>query len=833
MAKEKDKQLSFELFSNVIETPIEQALPRSMMVYSEHVILDRALPRIEDGLKPVQRRILFTMHSLGMKPNTEYKKSARVVGDCLGKYHPHGDQSVYDAMVRMGQDFNMRNVLIDGQGNFGSIDGDSAAAMRYTEVRLAPLSMELLKDLDKRTIVDWNRNFDDTLEEPDVLPGRFPNLLVNGASGIAIGLATNIPSHNLTEVIDGCIAMLERPQIKLSELLEIIKGPDFPTGGFLVAGQDMYDMYDTGRGKVLLRGKLEIENTEGGKQNIVITEIPFSANKSGIINRIYSLKEVKKYSLENIIDVDDESDRNGMRVVVRLKKGSDAIRILDSLYKNTDLQKNFSANMVAIANGKPRQMGLIPILKYYLEYQRKLIYRRSQYDIGVAKTREHILEGFSIIMPAIDEVISIIRNSSSKNDAKKNLRDRFDLSNNQADAILAIQLGNINKMDVAKFEEELRELRKEISKLTKIISSVREQDRVVMEELIEIRDKYKTKRLTTIINDISDIDVTAFDPTKRTAKKCFAVIDSLGGLKIVSSRNYLSTNREIECNSYKAIAKQLVLIETNEEALIFSNKGYCYKFDSQKIREKQWDELGDQLSDYFETQSADEKAVGILTYKPEEEGELQREIFAFTQKGYVKRSTLQSYIVTRESFQYMKIAEDDYVIGVEYAKENSTIFFISTDGQCVNSETSDIPSQGRIAGGVIVMNLNDGESAVFASQAIVEKSYDLEGKEEYLPLGEIILINDKGYGKRVISADFSPMRRNRKGLRIMDIFNENTKVIFASKVLEPYDVVFVDFDNNIKHVNSEDIRIENKDTKGRPLVSGMKISLIAAHMDNV
>lgn len=829
----KDKQLSFELFSNVIETPIEQAIPRSMMVYSEHVILDRALPRIEDGLKPVQRRILFTMYNLGMKPNGDYKKSARIVGDCLGKYHPHGDQSVYDAMVRMGQDFSMRNVLVDGQGNFGSIDGDVAAAMRYTEVRLAPLSMELLRDLDKKSVVDWNRNFDDTLEEPDVLPGRFPNILVNGASGIAIGLATNIPSHNITEVIDGCIALLERPQIKLEEMLEIIKGPDFPTGGFLVAGKDMFDMYETGRGKVLLRGKLEIENTDGGKQNIIVTEIPFPANKRGIIARVYKLKEDKKPLFDNIIDVDDESDRNGMRIVVRLKKGADAIKIFDLLYKETDLECNFNTNMVVIANGKPRQLGLISILKYYLEYQRKVVYRRSLYDINVAKAREHILDGYSIIMPAIDEVIAIIRNSSNKNDAKKNLRDRFELTNTQADAILAIQLGNINKMDVAKFNEELLELKKEIARLSKIIASVKEQDRVVKEELVEIRDNYKTKRLTTVINDLADIDINSYDPTKRTSKKCFAVVDLEGGVKIVSSRNYLSSNREIEYNSAKAIAKDLVQIEPNFESLIFGDKGYCYKLDGQKVKEKLWDERGDSLKDIFgEIPIPDEKAINILTFNPEDQEFLEKEVYSFTKLGYVKRTSLKNYIVNRDSFQYMKIADDDEIIGVEVRKENSTILYVSSDGQCVNSETSDIPVQGRIAGGVIVMNLNEGQKAVYASQATVEKVEDKDGLETYMPLGEIIVLTEKGVGKRVIASEFPPMRRNRKGIRIIDVYNDQAKVVFASKVLDPIDVVFVDDENKIKKVNSEDIRIEGKDTKGKQLISGMKISKICVHKDD-
>ncbi|MFA5449947.1 MAG: DNA gyrase subunit A, partial [Clostridia bacterium] len=444
------KQIKFEInednsIGNIIDKPIEKVLPDSMMPYSEYVIMDRALPRVEDGLKPVQRRILYAMYDLGMKPEGAYKKSARVVGECLGKYHPHGDRSVYDAMVRMAQDFNMRMTLVDGHGNFGSIDGDCAAAMRYTEVKMAPLAIELLRDIEKGT-VKWNKNFDDTLEEPDILPGRFPNLLVNGATGIAIGLATNIPPHNLTEVIDGCIAMIDEPRIKLTELVKIIKGPDFPTGGFIVGGDGIVEMYEKGHGKVLMRAKADIENTDGNRQNIVITEIPYNVNKENLQKKIFDLKERKKDVLGGITDVADESDRNGMRIVVKLKRGEDAAKILEQLFKSTDLECNFNVNIVAIANGRPKQLGLIPILKYYLEFQRSVVYKRSQYEIGIAKKRAHILDGLTLILPAIDEVIAIIRNSASRSEAKSKLRDRFTLSDAQAEAILSLQLGNINKL---------------------------------------------------------------------------------------------------------------------------------------------------------------------------------------------------------------------------------------------------------------------------------------------------------------------------------------------------------------------------------------------------
>ncbi|MBO7177796.1 MAG: DNA gyrase subunit A, partial [Clostridia bacterium] len=490
MARAKGTQLTLNLENNVLEKSIELVMPESMMIYSEHIILDRSLPRVEDGLKPVQRRILYTMHNLKMGPQSEYKKSARIVGDCMGKYHPHGDSSIYGAMVRMAQDFNMRMPLVDGQGNFGTAMGDGPAAMRYTEARLEALTMELLRDIDKNT-VSWSKNFDDTLDEPDILPGRFPNLLVNGATGIAIGFSMNIPPHNLTEVIDGCIALIDDPKMKLEELLTIIKGPDFPAGGFLLGGPDLHNMYATGQGKVVLRGRAEIEN-EGSSQNIVITEVPWGINpKEKIIKRIYELREKNKDLYGNVVDVFDESDGTGLRIVVKLKKGEDAVRVLDGLYKNTDLQCNYPVNMVAIADGKPRQLGLIPMLKYYLNYQKSVIYKRSKYDLGVAEKRAEVLEGYRIIMPNIDEVIAIIRGAATRAEAKGKLRERFALSDAQAEAILSLQLGNINKLDVKKFENELEELNKQIAELTKIIASDREQFKVVKKELQEIRDKYK------------------------------------------------------------------------------------------------------------------------------------------------------------------------------------------------------------------------------------------------------------------------------------------------------------------------------------------------------
>lgn len=830
MARQKAFDLRDNTVENIVEKSLEQVLPESMLLYGEYVILDRALPRVEDGLKPVQRRILYTMHELKMFPDAAFKKSARVVGECLGKFHPHGDSSVYDAMVRMAQDFNMRMPLVKGHGNFGSMDGDPAAAMRYTEVKLEALATELLRDLDKDT-VKWNKNFDDTLDEPDVLPGRFPNLLVNGAKGIAIGLATSIPTHNLTEVIDGCIALIDNPRLPLRELLKIIKGPDFPTGGFLLGGEDIYQVYETGKGKLVVRGKMDIEN-EGDRQNIIISEIPFTATKDAIQKKIYDLKEKKKDGYVNVTEVADESDRNGMRIVVRLKKGEDAVKLLNRLYKDTDLQSNFNVNMVAIAKGKPKQMGLIEILKYYLEFQKDVIYRRSRYEIGIAEKRAAILEGFLTVMPAIDEVIALIRAAATRAEAKVKLKERFELTDVQADAILSLQLGNINRLDVTKFENELKDLRGKLAKLRKIVGSTAEQYRVVRSELEEIRDRYKTKRLTTIIDSLDEVEVKAYDPTKRTAKRCVAAIDSEGRVKHLSTRNYVSANRDLENSGYDGLTVSLADVNPGAEALIIGNLGNCYKFSGDRIKECRWNDRGVALHDAYPGVAENEKAVCLLV--PTEEEIEQADLYLYTKSGMVKKSSVKSCIVGKDAYQIIALKPDDEVIGCEIVRDNATILFVTSDGQCVNSLTDDYPRQGRIAGGVIGVNLNEGERVVFAGQAVVEPEFSPEEEKiVYYPVGEIVVINDKGLGKKVLAREFNPIGRNRKGVRIMDVYGQDTKVIFASTVLEPYFIGLVTQDKEVEILDTENLRLENKNTKGKPVLRGKTLVRAVRHKEEL
>ena len=489
---------------NVYVQSIEEVMPGSMLPYAEFVILDRALPRVEDGLKPVQRRILYTMYEMGLTPDKPHKKSARIVGDCMGKYHPHGDSSVYDAMVRMAQSFNMRMTLVNGHGNFGSVDGDPAAAMRYTEARLEPLAMELLSDLEKET-VPFSFNFDDSLLEPDLLPGRYPNLLVNGANGIAVGLATNIPTHNLGEVIDGCCAYIDNPRISLGEMMKIIPGPDFSTGGYVISNE-LKQAYETGKGKIILRAKYAVEQGEYGKKLIVISELPYQTNKADLLRKIMLLREDKKELLSGIAEIVDESDRSGMRAVIAVKKDADVDAILKVLFKYTDLECTFGINMVAIAGGRPRQLGLLEIIRYYTNYQRSIIQRRCKFELKEAQARCHILEGLIIGVHNVDEVVKIIKSAENTGDARRKLMERFSLSEKQAQAILDLRLARLAKLEIAKLEKELEELKRRIAWLQKVLDSKDLQWKIVKDEMLAIKCKYRNDRKTQIF-DLSLIHI--------------------------------------------------------------------------------------------------------------------------------------------------------------------------------------------------------------------------------------------------------------------------------------------------------------------------------------
>ena len=818
-ARKKNESLSEEIFEEkILEQPLERAIHDYMMPYAESVILDRALPRVEDGLKPVQRRILYTMNELNMKPDGPYKKSARVVGDCLGKYHPHGDSSVYGAMVYLAQDFNMRNVLVDGNGNFGSIDGDSAAAMRYTEVKLAPLACELLRDLDKDT-VKFVKNFDDSLKEPDVLPGRFPNLLVNGTSGIAIGLATKIPPHNLTEVIDGTIALIDNPKITVEEMLGIIKGPDFPTGGFITEGDSFKDIYTTGKGKIIMRAKVDIEN-DGGKQNIVIHEIPYGVNKSSLQIKIKEEREKqgKTGVLAGIQEIVDESDRNGIRVSIKLKKGEDATKVLDALYKKTDLQCNFAFNMVAIADGRPQQLGLIQILKYYLSHQREVILKRSKFDLENARKREHILDGFAIILPDIDNVVNIIKTSNSRSEARDRLRQTYGLSDKQADAILDLRLVNLTKMEVTKIEKELAELKQLIAKLNKIVNSKAEQLAVVREELLEIRNKYRTKRLTTIVSSLDEIEHKPFDATVNT-KRGYLLCGGDGKLRFSGKVEYLNSSTRTNPITVFDTVKSCVAVESGVQPYAFTDKGNCVRVKTDSVEDAKANERGTELFKLAKDAAMDEKCVKVMTFKEED---MDKEILFFTKKGMIKKGIVKDYIVSKDMYQAIILKEDDELINVEIVNDSTCIIMVSDDGYALNISPKDVNVTGRKSGGVIGMSLSDGASLMSGTQ--VEKD-EIDG----VPAGEIVFITKNAQAKRVYADNLEEKKRASAGTKLIEV--KKGELLYASTVMLCYDVVLIYADGSVHTVNTDDIDVIRAKSKLQKLEDAPENAIAAIKQD--
>ena len=782
----------------VFLTPLEEVLPNSMLPYAEYVILDRALPRVEDGLKPVQRRILYTMYDMGLTPDKPHKKSARIVGECMGKYHPHGDSSVYDAMVRMAQDFNMRMTLVNGHGNFRSVDGDPAAAMRYTEARLEPLALELLRDIEKDT-VRFGLNFDDSLKEPETLPGRFPNLLVNGASGIAVGLATNIPPHNLGEVIDGVVAYINNPRIKLFEMMKYIKAPDFPTGGYIIANE-LLQAYETGRGKITLRAKVSVEEGDNDKKLIVISELPYQVNKAKLLTKIADLREEKKDILGGISEITDESDRNGMRAVIKVKKDADVDKILAALYKFTDLECSFGINMVAIADGKPQQMGLLDIIKHYVAYQREVVLRRTKFDLAQAKERCHILEGLIIAVRNIDEVIQIIKTSESVPAARQRLRDRFDLSERQAQAILDLRLARLTKLEIYKLEQELEELKKLIARLTAIVESKKLQMDVVAEELREIKKAYKSERKSSLVFDIADIKVEKFDDV-RPVEKCVLVYTADDKIKVVQEKNFNMSDKNLgERSTLSDVLKLQLHTSTDKVVYSFTNMGNCYKIDFEDIEPGKLKDKGMKYSDLCPDAQEGEKPV----YFAEVGDKMPKGSLLFYSKlGYVKKSDWKEYNILKYAFQAVKVNEGDEIIGIEQddPEPTTTLFFVTAGGMCLNAYKNDIPTQGRISAGVRGINLGEGDYVVFAGQ--------IDGE------GEIIVATDGNTIKKVIASQIDPMARYRKGVRIVDL-GKGRKVAYSDYVTEPYKfAVQMDDGSLVQADTEENITIEDRNTKGK------------------
>ncbi len=804
MAKNKKTEETVDN-SKIIDGTFEQVLHDSMLPYSEYVILDRALPRVEDGLKPVQRRILYTMLELGTTPDKPHRKSARIVGDCLGKYHPHGDSSVYGAMVKLAQPFNTRMLLVDGHGNFGSVDGDSAAAMRYTEARMTPFALEMLRDLDKDT-VPMTLNFDDSLEEPELLPSRVPNLLVNGANGIAVGLATNIPTHNLGEAIDGIVAYIENKDITLEEMMKYIPAPDFPTGGIIVDNQGIYDAYSTGRGRIVVRAKIHTEK-EGERTNIVVTEIPYQVNKALLLARINELRENNKDLFGNIQDIVDESDRTGMRCVIKLKKDADPDTMIALLLKKTDLQCNFSANMTAIVNNRPMQLGLLDIIKHYVEFQREVIYRRSKYDLDVAEKREHILEGLLKAVNNIREVVDIVLDSKTYQEAKDRLRMRFDLTEKQAIAVLDIPLKRLNKLDINKMLEEQKELLEKISYLTAITNSKARQYTVVKKELLEIKKKYPTPRLSEIVHEsmIADVEV---DLNAKIKKDGYVVLHYNGNVKFVLDKGYnLASKSIVNCNPQDLSKK---VIKTDSEGMLFgiTVKGNAVTFPVSALGEDKWKSRGMSVNKFAKVDS-DDVFVQIFDEKEVKD----KKMLIVTRMGMAKYVDLEEFTFDKKSLTTAMTFkdEDDRITAVELVtppqvddgtrEARGYILSVTQNGMALVSY-DDIPTQGRKAGGVKLMRFDDDDSLLFATHT--------DGN------GEIISVLDSGYAKRVILGTIEPRMRMAKGNKIFD--TKAGECVFIDVVTEPYDFAVVLPNGEVKSVNTEQIGIEDRANKGKNII---------------
>ena len=788
MAKKPPENTLLPRGETILERNMDDVLHNSMLPYAEHVILERALPRVEDGLKPVQRRILYTMMELSLTPDKPHRKSARIVGDALGKYHPHGDSSVYDAMVRMAQPFNMRATLVDGHGNFGSIDGDSAAAMRYTEARMTPLAMELLRDIEKDT-VEFALNFDDTLHEPTVLPGRFPNLLVNGASGIAVGLATNIPPHNLGEAIDAVVAQIEDPEITLDGLMRHLPYPDFPTGGLLIHSDEIREAYATGRGKLTMRAKTHFETTKNGKTLIVVTELPFQVNKAAMLERILAVTQEKKVMFAGVADIRDESDREGMRAVIELKKDTDAEQTLQYLLKYSDLQCTFGVNMVAIANGKPQQMGLKEIISHYILHQKEVVTRRTKYELENAKKREHILAGLMIAIDNLDAVIALIRASKTVKAAREGLMERFKLTEIQAQAILDLRLQRLTNLELLTIEKEYKEILALIDRLNAILASEKKLMALIKSELMEIKEKYADPRRTQVIKGSTEIQVDT---------AALKVVDDV----VVTIYDSLRARRTLAKSSAgNGDEPPLFIIptRTDKNIRLFTDKGACLLLAVETLAENK---AGSRPNNLAALLPFEDNERIVAAYEENDEGLL----YFVTAQGYVKCTPAAQYNTRNKRIAAVTLKDGDSVLSVEYGREE-TLLMVTKLGMSIRFMLNTVPEMGRAAAGVKCVKLDDGDSVLAAIQVRDE--------------GELLTISDRGYAKRSLLFDYEVQGRNGKGLKTFD-FKKNgsngTRIAAAFYVCEPFDMAVKQRHGTVTRVNTEEVRIEQRASKGSMLI---------------
>ncbi len=787
MAKQ---QQPFE--EKILIKSMDDVMHESIMPYAEHIILERALPRVEDGLKPVQRRILYTMSELGLTPDKPHRKSARIVGDCLGKYHPHGDSSVYDAMVHLAQPFNMRVPLVDGHGNFGSMDGDSAAAMRYTEARMTDAALQQLRDIDKDT-VHFSLNFDDSTKEPDVLPGRFPNLLVNGAMGIAIGLATNIPPHNPGEAIDAVVAVMEDPDISLDDLMKIIPAPDFPTGAYLIRSPEIREAYETGRGKLVMRARTHMEDQKNGKTLIVIDEFPFQINKAYALQKILDVTQEKKALFAGIADIRDESDRTGIRAVIEIKKDYDANLILQYLYKYTDLQSTFGVNMVAIADGKPQQLGLKQIIEHYVAHQRDVVTRRTRYELEAAERREHILAGLMVAVNNLDRVIALIRASKSPKEAKEALMREFLLSEIQAQAILDLRLQKLTNLELRLIEKEYADILALIGELKAILSSDRKLTALIKKELLAIKKQIDDPRRTVLIDDELNV-ITREEEVKLVAED--VVVAVCEGMRIRRT-----AEKQFNIGQVEEEPIAILHTDTSKRVRMFTNLGAVISLPVAEIPETKGSAKSANLASIVQF---DNHESIVAVFDDSNEGSY---LFS-TAQGFVKRSPADEYQLKVKKTTGMNLKKDDTVISVCRDNGKGSILMLTASGMSIRFDTESVPTTGRVSGGVHGIKAAPGDPVIFSEQVDEE--------------GELLVITDRGYGKRTLLFDYELQGRNGKGVRTFD-FKKNgsngTRIASALYVTVPYEFKVIQRHGSETMFSTEQVRIADKMSKGFLMVA--------------
>lgn len=793
----------------MLQHEIHDEMKQSYIDYAMSVIVSRALPDVRDGLKPVHRRILYGMSELGVTPDKPHKKSARIVGEVMGKYHPHGDSSIYDAMVRLAQPWNIRHQLVDGHGNFGSVDGDGAAAMRYTEARMTPLALQMLRDIDKET-VDFEPNFDGEEKEPVVLPSRFPNLLVNGSNGIAVGMATSIPPHNLGETIDAAVKIIDEPECSIDDLCKIVKGPDFPTGAIIMGKNSAKQAYKTGQGKVVVRAVTEIEETNKGRQQIIVTEIPYQVNKARLIEKMADL--VKEKRIEGISEIRDESNRKGMRIVIELKKDANAQIILNRLYKHTQMQESISMIMLAIVDGRPRILTLREILDEYLKHQKEVVTRRTIYDKKKAEARAHILEGYRIALDNIDEIIKIIR--SSYNDAKERLMERFGLSEIQAQAILDMQLRRLQGLEKEKIENEYQELLKKIAYYTQLLADEHMLMGVVKTELLEIKEKWGDKRRTKIKADETEID----EEDLIEEEKVCVTLTHLGYIKRVPVDTYKSQRRGGKgvtgiTTRENDFVKNLIMTSTHDYLMFFTNTGKAHKIKAYEIPEATRTAKGTPAVNFLNLMQR-ERITAVIPIKEFAEDKF---LIAVTKQGIIKKTALSNFDTNRKTgLIAMNLKDGDELIGIKQTSGTNNVIIVTKHGKCICFSENDVRPMGRIAGGVRAIKL--------------EKDDEVVAMELVEPGQELLVVTQKGFGKRTKVEDYKIQVRGGKGLLTYDKakFKKTGQLVGAMAVEDDDDILLINSDGIIIRIAASEISKLGRATQGVKIMNvGEDANIIA------